>query len=402
MSQIPKINLDDYFYELPDNRIAEYPLSERDKSKLLVIDREKKEIKESVFYNLPEIVSNEFHFVFNNTKVIPARFYLKRANGKIVEIFFLNPEYPSIDPQISLVSKKSVVWNCLVRGKRIKENEILSNPFEKFPSLKAVIIEKDETFKIKFTWEEDLSFFEVLSVLGNIPLPPYIKREIEELDKNRYQTVFAKYDGSVAAPTASLHFTDEILEKLRNLGVNSSELLLHVGAGTFKPLSSNSIEEHTMHQEFFSVSKNTIIDLISALKNGKKILAVGTTSIRTLESIMVFSEKLMNGYQGKVFIEQWEVYYQNNNNKLELLEYLLKYMKENNLDNLTGETQLIIIPGYKFRIVDSIITNFHQPKSTLILLVAAFMGRELWKDSYQFALENDFRFLSYGDSSIIL
>lgn len=402
MSQIPKINLDDYFYELPDNRIAEYPLDERDKSKLLVIDREKKGIKESVFYSLPEIVSNEFHFVFNNTKVIPARFYLKRTNGKIVEIFCLNPEHPSNDPQISLVSKKSVVWNCLVRGKRIKENEILSNPFEKIPSIRAEIIEKDETFKIKFTWEEDLSFFEVLSELGNIPLPPYIKREIEELDKNRYQTVFAKYDGSVAAPTASLHFTDEILEKLRNLGVNSSELILHVGAGTFKPLSSNTIEEHTMHQEFFSVFKNTIIDLISALKNGKKILAVGTTSIRTLESVMVFSEKLMNGYQGKVFIEQWEVYYQNINNKLELLEFLLKYMNENNLDNLTGETQLIIIPGYKFRIVDSIITNFHQPKSTLILLVAAFMGRELWKDSYQFALDNDFRFLSYGDSSIIL
>ena len=402
MPSIPEINLEDYYYELPENRIAEYPLDERDNSKLLVINRNNDNVSERVFSDLPDIINENFHIVFNNTKVIPARFYLQRPNDKIVEIFCLNPEYPSPDPQISLVSKSSVTWNCLIRGKRIKVGETLTNPFPNITSIQAKILSKAETFSITFEWTENLSFYEVLTELGSIPLPPYIKREIEESDKERYQTIFAKYDGSVAAPTAALHFTNETIEKLKSKEINSSELILHVGAGTFKPLTSNKIEEHTMHQEFFSISKSTIVELKNAIENNKKILAVGTTSVRTLESIFIFAEKLINEYNDKCFINQWEVYEQNEESKLKLINEIIKYMDKNHLDTLSGETQLIIIPGYKFRFVDAMITNFHQPKSTLILLVAAFTGKELWQKSYHFALENNFRFLSYGDSSIIL
>lgn len=399
---IPKIDLDDYFYELPDCKIAEYPLHKRDESKLLVINRNHNTINEDIFKNMPQIIDDKYHIVFNNTKVIPARFHLQRSNGKIVEIFCLNPEYPSNDPQIALVSKKSVIWNTLIRGRKIKVGEILTNPFAKVSSLKCEILHKDETFQIKFEWDEDLSFFEILNELGSIPLPPYIKREIEESDSERYQTIFAKFNGSVAAPTAALHFTDDILNQLKIKNINTSELVLHVGAGTFKPLSSEIIEEHTMHQEFFSISKSTIIELKSSIENNKKILAVGTTSVRTLESLMIFAEKLINGFKGNIFISQWEVYEQTESDKLKLINTILEYLELKKLEAFSGETQLIILPGYKFRIVDSIITNFHQPKSTLILLVAAFMGQALWKKSYEFALNNNFRFLSYGDSSIII
>ena len=401
MSNIPKINLEDYIYDLPDEKIALYPLENRDNSKLMIVDRGSKSVKEKKFYDLPEILDESYHLVFNNTKVIPARFYLKRENEKVVEIFSLNPVEPSSDPQIALIAKNAVVWNCLIRGKRIKEGEILTNPFNEVESFKAEILEKGENFKIKFTWDENISFFEILNKLGNIPLPPYIKRELEESDKERYQTVFAKYDGSVAAPTASLHFTEKVMSDLKSKNLDFTELVLHVGAGTFKPLSADKIEDHLMHQEFFSISRESLVELLKAVEHNKKILALGTTSIRTLESIMVFANKLLQNYTGNIFINQWESYDLFEHDKIKLLNTLIEYLDKNNLSHLTGETQLIIVPGYKFRIVDSIITNFHQPKSTLILLVAAFMGKELWKDSYKFALENDFRFLSYGDSSII-
>ena len=257
-------------------------------------------------------------------------------------------------------------------------------------------------FELQFNWLEDVSFFEIINELGNIPLPPYIERDLEENDKERYQTVFAKENGSVAAPTAALHFTDNVFNNLNNKNITYSEILLHVGAGTFKPLFVEMVEEHPMHEEFFSISFEFIEDLIAQVRSNKKILAVGTTSVRTLESLMIFSQKLLNGYTDNVFIEQWENYGMKFENRLTLLNNLKKYMINNDLTKLIGYTQLIIVPGYKFKIVDSIITNFHQPYSTLILLVAAFMGDELFKSAYKFALENDFRFLSFGDSSIIL
>ena len=403
MNNIPKINIKDYNYDLPIEKIALHPLENRDDSKLQVINRLDNSFKIEKFNNLHNVIDNKYHLVFNNTKVIPARFFMQRKNNKVVEVFCLNPIEPSIDPQISLLAKNKVIWNCILKGKKIKIGDRFSNLSENFKSLEAKVLDIVEShFTIEFNWKEDSSFFEIINLLGTIPLPPYIERELEENDKERYQTVFAKENGSVAAPTAALHFTEYVFNNLKNNKITYSEILLHVGAGTFKPLFVELVEEHPMHEEFFSVSLEFILDLIEHVKANKKILAVGTTSVRTLESLMIFSQKLLNGYKGNVFIEQWENYNYTFDNRLNLLINLRDYMINNKLNKLIGYTQLIIVPGYKFKIVDSIITNFHQPYSTLILLVAAFIGDELFKEAYKFALENDFRFLSYGDSSIII
>lgn len=400
---IPKINIKDYNYDLPSDKIALHPLENRDSSKLQVINRLDNSFKIEKFSNLHKVINDKYHLIINSTKVIPARFYMLRKNQKIVEIFCLNPILPSIDPQISLLAKNEVKWNCILKGKKIKIGDEFSNISESIKSLKAKVLDIIEShFELQFNWSEDVSFFEIINELGNIPLPPYIERELEENDKERYQTVFAKENGSVAAPTAALHFTDNVFNNLKNNNITYSEILLHVGAGTFKPLFVEMVEEHPMHEEFFSVSLKFIEDLIVQVNSNKKILAVGTTSVRTLESLIIFSQKLLNGYTGNIFIEQWENYEMKFEDRLTLLNNLKKYMINNDLTKLIGYTQLIIVPGYKFKIVDSIITNFHQPYSTLILLVAAFMGDELFKDAYKFALDNDFRFLSYGDSSIIL
>lgn len=402
---IPTVNIKDYHFELPTKKIALYPLKNRDESKLLVVDRTQQSVGDNNFYNLHNVIDDNYHLVVNNTKVIPARFYLKRKNEKIVEIFCLNPVLPSIDPQISLIEKNTVVWNCILKGKKIKPGDKFTNFSDSVTSLQAEVLDIiDSHFEIKFEWDEDLSFFEIIQILGSIPLPPYIEREreSEEIDKDRYQTVFAKENGSVAAPTAALHFTEEVFKNLKKKNIKISEVLLHVGSGTFKPIFTDTVNEHPMHEEFFSVSIKLIIDLIASVKKGKKILAVGTTSVRTLESLMIFAEKLSLGYKGKVYIEQWEAYEYNPVDKLKLLEILKDYLIKNDFTKIIGYTQLCIIPSYRFRIIDSMITNFHQPYSTLILLLAAFMGKDLWHKSYEHALNNDYRFLSYGDSSIIL
>ncbi len=400
---IPKININDYNYVLPAEKIALYPLENRDESKLQIINRADNSFKIDKFSNLHKVIDNTYHLVFNNTKVIPARFYMERKNNKIVEIFCLNPILPSIDPQISLLAKYKVTWNCILKGKKIKIGDEFKNISKEYNTLSAKVLDIIEShFTLEFNWTEDASFFEIINSLGQIPLPPYIERDLEESDKTRYQTVFAKEDGSVAAPTAALHFTEKVFKNLKENNITYNEILLHVGAGTFKPLFVELVEEHPMHEEFFSVSLEFLEDLIVQVKSRKKILAVGTTSVRTLESLMIFSQKLLNSYEGEVFIEQWESYEMKFEDKLSLLKNLKKYMMNKNLKRLIGYTQLIIVPSYKFKLVDSVITNFHQPYSTLILLTAAFMGDDLFKEAYQFALENDFRFLSYGDSSIIL
>jgi S-adenosylmethionine:tRNA ribosyltransferase-isomerase len=400
---IPKININDYNYVLPAEKIALYPLENRDESKLQIINRADNSFKIDKFSNLHKVIDNTYHLVFNNTKVIPARFYMERKNNKIVEIFCLNPILPSIDPQISLLAKNKVTWNCILKGKKIKIGDEFKNISKEYNTLRAKVLDIIEShFTLEFNWTEDASFFEIINSLGQIPLPPYIERDLEESDKTRYQTVFAKEDGSVAAPTAALHFTDNVFKNLKENNITYNEILLHVGAGTFKPLFVELVEEHPMHEEFFSVSLEFLEDLICQVKSGKKILAVGTTSVRTLESLMIFSQKLLNSYEGEVFIEQWEAYEMKFEDRLILLNNLKEYMMNRNLKRLIGYTQLIIVPSYKFKIVDTVITNFHQPYSTLILLTAAFMGDDLFKEAYQFALENDFRFLSYGDSSIIL
>lgn len=400
---IPKININDYNYVLPAEKIALYPLENRDESKLQIINRADNSFKIDKFSNLHKVIDNTYHLVFNNTKVIPARFYMERKNNKIVEIFCLNPILPSIDPQISLLAKNKVTWNCILKGKKIKIGDEFKNISKEYNTLRAKVLDIIEShFTLEFNWTEDASFFEIINSLGQIPLPPYIERDLEESDKTRYQTVFAKEDGSVAAPTAALHFTEKVFKNLKENNITYNEILLHVGAGTFKPLFVELVEEHPMHEEFFSVSLEFLEDLIVQVKSRKKILAVGTTSVRTLESLMIFSQKLLNSYEGEVFIEQWESYEMKFEDRLSLLKNLKEYMMNKNLKRLIGYTQLIIVPSYKFKIVDTVITNFHQPYSTLILLTAAFMGDDLFKEAYQFALENDFRFLSYGDSSIIL
>jgi S-adenosylmethionine:tRNA ribosyltransferase-isomerase len=400
---IPEINLTDYYYELPKEKIALYPLENRDNSKLLVINRINQSVGDEIFKNLPDLINESYHLVLNNTKVIPARFHLIRPKkNTIAECFLISPTMPSADPQISLIQKNKVRWKCLMRGKKIKVGEQFYQKINENLEIYCVITKIIESnFEIEFTWNNDLSFFEILNKLGSIPLPPYIEREIEEIDKSRYQTVFAKNLGSVAAPTAALHFTDEVLEKLKQKNIQISEILLNVGAGTFKPIFFEDISEHKMHEELFTIDKEVIESLLFSVKSEKKILSVGTTTVRTLESLMIFSEKLQNSNPDKIFISQWDAYYSKKVDKISSLENVIKYMEENNLKKLTGSTELLIMPGYQFRLIDALITNFHQPHNTLILLVSAFMGKELWQKSYNYALKNNYRFLSYGDSSII-
>lgn len=400
---IPEINLTDYYYELPKEKIALYPLESRDHSKLLVINRINQSICDDIFKNLPDLIDDNYHLVLNNTKVIPARFHLIRPKkNTIAECFLISPTMPSADPQISLLQKNKVRWKCLMRGKKIKVGERFYQKINDNLEINCIITEIIESnFEIEFTWKEDLSFFEILNQLGNIPLPPYIEREIEEIDKSRYQTVFAKNLGSVAAPTAALHFTDEVFEKLNNKNIKISEILLNVGAGTFKPIFYEDISEHKMHEELFTIDKKVIESLLLSIQSGKKILSVGTTTVRTLESMMIFAEKLQNSTPNNIYISQWDAYYSKKLDKKSSLKSVIKYMEDNNLSKLTGSTELLIMPGYQFRLIDTLITNFHQPHNTLILLVSAFMSKDLWQKSYNYALKNNYRFLSYGDSSII-
>lgn len=397
---IPEINIKDFGYDLPKNRIAEFPLEDRSSSKLMLVDKESKKIEEKSFSDISEILNSSHHLVFNETKVINARIFAKKESGGASEVLLLNPLKPSLDPQIALNEKSGVVWKCMIGGKKIITGSKLNSLDN---TVQIEIIKKEKNIAdCKFTWESSESFLNVLEHIGKIPLPPYIERELVEADSQTYQTVYAKDPGSVAAPTAGLHFTDNILTQLEEKHITKSKITLHVGAGTFQPVKSDVISEHKMHEEIIHVKKEVIQNLLNKIKSGKKIVAVGTTSIRTLESLAVFGEQLAaNPDLEKFEVLQWTSY-----NIAILppeisLQNVLNWLEKNNLDEVFGGTELIIVPGYKYRIVDHIITNFHQPESTLILLVVAFLGKELWKESYNFALENNFRFLSYGDSSIL-
>ncbi len=402
MSKVKNISIDDYNYSLPEGYIASHPLPERDRSRLLISRNGL--ISEDVFNQIHKYLPENSLVVFNDTKVVQARLEFFKATGARIEIFCLQP-YDEKDVQVSLTKGSPVKWKCLVgNAKKWKEDFLeIRNAHENIV-LKAGQIAADEDSRIiEFSWEPaNKSFAEILDIAGKTPLPPYISRNPIDEDKCRYQTIYANKEGSVAAPTAGLHFTSEVLEELKRRNIQTANLTLHVGAGTFKPVSAKSIGEHNMHSEEIVINIQTVQKLKEY--SDKTIICVGTTSVRTLESLYWWGVKLIRGYiPDNHFFElsQWFPYEVDSNNVdfSDALSAISNYMQENGLAYVKGKTELIIAPGYDYKTAKVLITNFHQPKSTLLLLVAAFIG-DSWKTAYQFALNNKFRFLSYGDSCL--
>jgi S-adenosylmethionine:tRNA ribosyltransferase-isomerase len=405
MTDPKTLSIKDFTYSLPEDRIAKYPLAERDASKLLIYNEEK--IEEDLYRNIAVHIPSDALLVFNDTKVVEARLLFQKPTGGVVEIFCLEPHEQYKDITTAMLQHEKVLWYCLIGGaSKWKHGQVLEKKIT-FNSNELILntryIEKEiDSFLVELSWNDlSLSFAEVLHLFGAIPLPPYIKRVAEFSDTERYQTVYAHYEGSVAAPTAGLHFTETVFKKLKEKNIQKDFVTLHVGAGTFKPVKTEVMKDHEMHAEYFTVSRSLIQNLITHLD--KNIVAVGTTSLRTLESLywLGVKQSTVNSQQ-PMEITQWEVY--DHKEKMistkEALENLIKWMTEKTIDNLTGRTQIIIAPGYQFKIVNGLITNFHQPQSTLLLLVAAFIGKN-WKEVYDYALKNNFRFLSYGDGSLL-
>jgi len=398
-----EIKIEDFFYELPDEKIAKFPLEKRSDSKLLVYQNGL--IQDSAFNSIINFLPKPCTLVFNNTKVVSARLLFDNQNNKRkpIEIFILDPAN-NLSVEEGMLQKGKSKWNCLIGNLRH-----FSNPFiEKSIKIENSIFylrannptNKNDAFTVEFEWDLDATFAEILNHAGIIPLPPYLKRIPDETDKNRYQTVYAKKAGSVAAPTAGLHFTDEIINEFKNNQISTEYLVLHVGAGTFKPVKSLSMKDHNMHSEEIIVTKKTICNLIN---NANNLIAVGTTSLRTLESLFWIGLKFHQGLKD-LEVHQWDAYdlkVEENFDFSKSLTYILKYLEINNLDSLTTKTELLIAPGYKIRSIKGIITNFHQPNSTLLLLIASLVG-DNWREIYQHALKNNYRFLSYGDSSLLL
>jgi S-adenosylmethionine:tRNA ribosyltransferase-isomerase len=403
MTTDPKnIRIADYTYDLPEGRIARYPLTERDSSRLLVCDHNG--ITDNSFRDLPSLLPAHSLLVFNNTKVIRARLFFEKETGAKIEVFCLEPLVP-FDFAMNLSSGPGVEWKCLVGNlKKWKSGAIYSrfSCGDKHHLLKATKNEEEgETKRIRFDWDDtNITFGEVLHCLGHIPIPPYLNREDEESDKERYQTIYSKIEGSVAAPTAGLHFTPAVFDEMKLKGIDTTEVTLHVSAGTFKPVKSERISGHKMHIEHFVVTKNAIKKLL-----GKEIIAIGTTSVRTLESLYWLGNAILSGEikdEDILHVDQWQPYKSNSDYSVnESLDAILELMKRNKQDSVSVETGIIIVPGYRFKLVKGLVTNFHQPGSTLLLLVAAFIG-EKWKDLYKHALKSDYRFLSYGDSMLLL
>ena len=397
------IDINDFDYPLPDERIAKFPLERRSDSKLLIYRNG--DISQSHFHSLAEQLPVGSLLVFNNTKVIRARVIMHKPSGARIEVFCLEPHRPA-DYEHAFTVKGECEWSCIVGNlKKWKEGQIgIDFDYEGTPChLRAEIAERGEREHIvRFTWDVDLTFGQLLEYLGRIPIPPYLNRESEEIDLTRYQTVYSKFEGSVAAPTAGLHFTDEMIAQMRADGFVFDEVTLHVGAGTFLPVKSDNAAEHPMHTEHFEVRLATLENLLA---HHGDITAVGTTSVRTLESLPVLGWRIRQGGEpdAEHVIGQWESYdIPADYTGREVLEDLIGYMQRNGLERLKAATQIMITPlGFRFRIVSRIVTNFHQPKSTLLLLVSAYIGDD-WRRMYRYALDNDFRFLSYGDSSLLI
>ncbi|NQV02368.1 MAG: S-adenosylmethionine:tRNA ribosyltransferase-isomerase [Bacteroidia bacterium] len=404
---LPKINIQDFSYDLPLDRIAQYPLSERDASRLLCwIDGK---IKEDRFRNIASYIPQESLMVFNNTRVIRARLLFQKTTGTHVEIFCLEPLEPTQEINHAFQQKGPVTWKCLIGNARRWKTGILEKVGEVAGhnfTLQALRMKEmeDGTFSVAFSWHPSgLSFGEVLEGSGRIPLPPYISREDGPSDLLRYQTIYALQEGSVAAPTAGLHFTPAVMDMLNSRNILQEQVTLHVGLGTFRPVTAPDLSQHIMHQEQIVVQAGTIRQLLHHLPN--PVIAVGTTSVRTLESLYwLGAGKLKDPELDQVEVRQWEPYIQPDNQLVPAaaaLQTLLRMMERSGLTELTATTKLLIMPGYKFRIIHGMITNFHQPRSTLLLLIAAFLGHS-WRGVYSYALKNGFRFLSYGDSCLFI
>ncbi len=405
MKHPKEFQIKDFNYDLPANRIAKYPLDERDLSKLLVY--RENNIKTDIYRNINNYISENSLLVFNNTKVIHARLHFKNATGGKIEIFCLEPS-GNAELSSAMSQHQIVEWECLIGGLDKWKEKTISIQTNNF-LLNAEILKRNvHSFTIQFSWQpEDVTFAEILDQVGQIPIPPYLKRESEEVDLNRYQTVYAEQKGSVAAPTAGLHFTNLIFEKLRAKNVDIDYVTLHVGAGTFKPVKSETIEEHDMHAEWIEVERASIEKLlfhISAEHSNQNVIAVGTTSLRTIESLYWMGVKAQQNLDASLLeleVRQWDAYeLQHNGSAKDALHSLLAWMTKNEVKKLICKTQLLIVPSYELKIADGLITNFHQPGSTLLLLVAAVAGDD-WKTIYHYALEHDFRFLSYGDGSLL-
>ena len=411
-----EIHISDYTYDLPDERIAKFPMAERDHSKLLLYRRG--EVGEDVFYNLPQYLPEGALMVMNNTRVIQARLHFRKETGALIEIFLLEPALPR-DYEQMFQQTSRCQWLCLVGNQKKWIARHTSTPGSKKDvaltreiSIKGTKITVTATHKgevgtsqlISLEWTGNVSFAEVIDVMGELPIPPYLNRETQESDKTTYQTVYSKIKGSVAAPTAGLHFTERVLSDIDARGIEREEVTLHVGAGTFRPVKSETIGDHPMHTEYIAVRRHTIERLLA--HNGEAI-AVGTTSVRTLESLYYMGLKVLQNpdiAEDQLHVNQWEPYEEpkaKSQKPKAVLQALLDWMLRNELTVLHSSTQIIIAPGYDYKIVKMLITNFHQPQSTLLLLVSAFVHGD-WHKIYDYALAHDFRFLSYGDSSLLI
>ena len=400
------LSIDSFTYDLPEEKIAKYPLAERDSSKLIVY--RKKKIEESTYKNIDQYLPSDSLLILNNTRVIEARLLFQKPTGAVIEIFCLEPGPGNQDITTAMSRTGSVEWLCLIGGaSKWKPGQILQKRISDFDSeitVEAKFLQKiNDSFAVKISWTPSrLSFAEVLHFAGAIPLPPYLKREAEISDSERYQTVYANTKGSVAAPTAGLHFTQPVLEKLKDK-VEIETITLHVGAGTFKPVKSDTMEQHEMHAELIDIDISSIQKIEHYA--GKCITAVGTTSLRTIESLYWMGVKIIhtkNISQDELVIHQWDPYElrAENISSSEALNALLEWMMNSRMSRLITKTQVLIAPGYEMKLTNALVTNFHQPRSTLLLLVAAFLGDE-WRNVYDYALRNDFRFLSYGDGCLL-
>lgn len=403
--EIEQLHITDYDYPLPDERIAKYPLEKRDASKLLLYDNGI--ISESIFSNLADYIPSESLMIFNNTRVIHARLLFRKETGAQIEVFCLSPADPE-DYAMNFASKQHCSWHCMIGNAKRWKDDILTMKIENggngiltLSAEKIAVTDKDTT--VRFSWNDDtLSFSEILEIAGKLPIPPYLNRSAETKDDETYQTVYSRIEGSVAAPTAGLHFTDDVMTSLRHKGIATAEVTLHVGAGTFRPVKSETIGEHEMHTEFISVPKETIKAIY---ENKHPLVVVGTTSMRTIESLYYIGAKLAINSVAmphELFVSQWEPYenFLHDIEARQSLKNILDYLDRNDADHLISATQIMIVPGFCFHYADALITNFHQPQSTLLLLISAFVD-DNWRVIYDYALRSDFRFLSYGDSSLL-
>lgn len=404
MEETKHIRISDYDYPLPDERIAKFPLPERDSSKLLVYRHG--EVCEDRFTSLPQYLKPGMLMVFNNTKVIQARLHFRKETGALIEVFCLEPYSPA-DYAQNFQQTETCSWLCMIGNLKKWKEGVLRKEMTVNGHDLILCAERGEavgtSHAVRFSWNDStVTFSDILECMGELPIPPYLNRETQESDKKTYQTVYSKIKGSVAAPTAGLHFTERVLSALDNAGIEREELTLHVGAGTFKPVKSEEIEGHDMHTEYISVRRSTIEKLIA--HNGEAV-AVGTTSVRTLESLYYIGLKLekdMDLSEEGLHVNQWEPYEEASGlSTVRALQNIVDWLDRHGIETLHTSTQIIIAPGYKYHIVKAMVTNFHQPKSTLLLLVSAFVNGD-WHRIYDYALSHDFRFLSYGDSSLLI